>query len=216
MAYDNLNDIALIELPSGDELIIAVYSTGYEPNQPFPYDASNLGTFLEFVLERLDYANNPCSPPVIKETISSTAFTTTGSWSGEVANDAYGGNYLLTSDASATAFWNINVPSTGLYEVCVWSPQSPSFTSSATVQVNSVTGAYNITVSQQSYGGRWYKLGDFYLTAGQSNVVGVFGGSSVVANAVKLSKWPECNHSPGALCTDFDPSAPATCKQTFK
>lgn len=152
-----------------------------------------------------------CSPPILTLTTKSPSFISSGTWNSASSNDALNGEYVYVSnDELAEASWDIDIPSTGLYEIAIWSPQSTSFTDSATIVVNSYTGLYSFNVSQQSYGGRWYKLGDFYLVSGNQKVVTIHGSSSsvVVANAIKISKWPECRHSPGATCEDFNPSGP--------
>ena len=205
-----MNDIALIKLPSGQEFIVAAYSDSYESTQPYPYDGSNLGAFIYILLDKLKVLDGPCAPPIITLDTSSTSFETNGNWIAGSSNQALSNNFLqVTNDVSATASWSVDIPATGLYEVAIWSPQSNDFSDSTTMVVNSYTGKYTFHVSQQSYGGRWYKLGDFYFTKGEIAKCVTIRGSSdstVVANAIKISQWPECNDSPGATCQDFNPS----------
>lgn len=137
---------------------------------------------------------------------------TSGAWTSSSSNQALGGSFLQSSDGNAELYWNVDIPEEGLYEVAVWFPQSKSFSSSTTFTVNSYTGAYPFSISQQSYGGRWYKLSDFYFVKGTQKLLSISGKSNsiVAANAIKISKWPECHDSPGATCQDFTPSG-ATC-----
>lgn len=208
-----MNDIAYVQLPSGQDFILSIYSTAYEPDQPGPYDGSNLGIFAEYLIEELGLLNAPCTPPIFKYSISDPHFSIlSGSWTQNSANDAYNGEYLMSGAPGDSVSWSMEIPSSGLYEVCIWSPQSVDFSNGALVQVLSNNIVYNYTLSQEYYGGRWYKLGDFYMDKGQqNNIVAIQqlpNSQPVVASAIKISKWPECHHSPGALCTDIDPKLP--------
>ena len=202
LAYDTLEDIAYITLPNGKEFILAAYSNGFvspETAYPMPYDASLLGMFAEILYEELGF--DAGLPPRVKIDNTSAAVTVSGSWdTGTDKNldyDMFGDNYrYTTSDLTGTksVTWNLNAPEDGLYEICVFYPQKSAGTS-AVFTVNHASGASNVTVDQRYCGGRWYRLGDFRLNAGQGSVIltnkASTSGKTIIADAVKISKWPE-------------------------
>ena len=85
------------------------------------------------------------------------------------------------------------MPFTGRYEICVWSPQKSTATT-VTYTVNHAVGATDVDVDQTHCGGRWFKLGDFDMDAGQGSVVLTNAARRrdrvVMADAVKITKWP--------------------------
>jgi protein phosphatase methylesterase 1 len=202
LAYDTLEDIAYIVLPNGQEFILAAYSNAFvspETANPMPYDASCLGVFCEMMYEYLGLDATGC-PPKIKIDNTSANVTISGSWSlgtDKVTNyDMYGDSYLyILSQKTATASvtWNLNIPESGLYEVCVWTPQKSTATA-VTYKVNHKDGTASVPVDQTVCGGRWVKLGDYNFNAGQGSVVLTNLASrlnkTVMADAVKVTKWP--------------------------
>jgi len=194
-AYDDLNDIAYIKLPNGKEMILAVYSNGYYGEQAWaaPYDTSGLGMFAEILIDKLGYqAGNPAR--LIKD---NTAATYLGSWStGTGARDKYGADYRFNTGGTGAdkATWNLAVPETGLYEVCVLYSQGTNRATDAPYTVNHAGGATLVRVNQQRAGGRWIRLGDFNFNAGTGSVVltdAIANASQVVmADAVKVTKHP--------------------------
>ena len=157
-------------------------------------------------------ANN-CTPPNLEYLSDTANLLPKGSWVQQGSDQALGGTFFTSNNSSATASWDDQIPSAGAYQVSIWSPQAPDFSSSVTVEVNDSTGSYPITYTQRSYGARWYLLGDYYFVKGtQKNAVRIHGSTSglVAANAIRISKFPECHASPGATCQDFVPKGP-TC-----
>ncbi len=208
LAYDTLEDIAYVRLPNGQAFILAAYSDGFqgpEPGQPYPWDASVLGVFCEMLVDEL--ALDAGGPPKLVTDNSDPAVSTTGSWTvvtdQSIDYDMYGTSYLSTtssSSATASVTWHLAVPTTGLYEVCVWSPQKSTGTT-VTYIVQHAGGATPVSVNQRHYGGRWYRLGDFSFVAGAGEVFltnhATPSGRVVMADAVKITKWPS-----GALFDD--------------
>jgi protein phosphatase methylesterase 1 len=198
VAYDTVEDIAYVRLPNGRELVLAAYSNAYVApyvNDPLPHDISILGMFCEAVIEKigLDVGN----PPKLKVDNTSATFSLTGSWATASASaDKYGSDYRYKSGGtgSASATWNLNVPQTGTYEVCVLYPQGSNRATDAPFTVNHNGGSTLVRINQQQVGGRWVRLGDFNFTAGTGSVVltDAISNSSriVVADAVKATKWP--------------------------
>lgn len=196
-AYEDLNDIAYIKLPNGKEAIIAVYSNGYvnEDTLPSPYDTSGLGPLGELLIERcaLDTGN----PAKIKVDNNSASVSYVGTWStGTGARDKWGTDYRYRSGGSGSSVtWNLNVPSTGKYEVCVWYPQGTNRTTAAPFRVDHAAGSSTVNVNQTRAGGRWVRLGDYNINAGTGSVTltdSIPEGSAkvVLADGVKAILWP--------------------------
>jgi protein phosphatase methylesterase 1 len=201
LAYDTLEDIAYIVLPNGRQFILAAYSNGFqgpEPGQPYPWDGSLLGVFCEMMIDELELSAG--CPPKVKIDNEEPVVEIVGDW--EVVTDQivdydmYGPSYLSTAGtqpATASVRWNLNVPTTGRYEVCVWSPQKTTGTI-VTYEVQHAGGSAFVGVDQRDFGGRWYPLGDFDFAAGQGAVVLTNEVNPpnrvVMADAVKITKWP--------------------------
>jgi len=221
LAYDTLEDIAYIQLPSGQEFILAAYSNGFtgpEPSQPLPWDASVLGLFAEMVIDQAGFAA-ACPPKKIIDN-ASTGVTITGSWAlntnKTVDYDMYGGSYRsATSSASETAriTWSLNPPSTGKYEVCVWTPQKSTATT-ITYTVVHAGGSTNVSINQTKRGGRWVPLGNFNFNAGQGSVYitnkASTTGKVVMADAVKITKFPETTPPAAVIVDNTDPGFSAS------
>lgn len=201
LAFDTLEDVAYIILPNGQPFILAAYSDGFsgpEPGQPFPWDASGLGSFCEMVIDELDLAVG--SPPKIIIDNTDPRVTANGNWTTvtdrNVDYDMYGSSYLSiasTRSGGSSVTWNLQVPNTGRYEVTVWSPQKTT-SSNIVYVVNHAGGSSQITRDQRKFGGRWYRLGDFDFNAGQGSIVlnnrASSAGSTIMADAVKITQWP--------------------------
>jgi protein phosphatase methylesterase 1 len=201
LAYDTLEDIAYVVLPNGRSFVLAAYSNGFsgpEPGHPYPYDGSLLGVFTEMLIDELQL--HAGCPPKIQIDNTDPAVNIAGSWSvvtdQSIDYDMYGPSYLATTSqtaATANVTWNLNVPSAGRYEVCVWSPQKTTGTV-ITYRVYHDAGSTPVTVDQRHFGGRWYQLGNFDFAAGQGVVVltnqASQSGKYVMADAVKITKWP--------------------------
>jgi len=167
-AYDTLEDIAYIMLPNGREFILAAFSNGYvepEKSNPSPYNVSLLGTFCEMLIEQLKL-DEGC-PPKIKMDNTDPRVKLEGEWSicadPRKDYDMFGENYLYTTadpSGNKSVTWNLNIPASGLYEVCVWYPQKKEG-GFVLYSVNHSKGSDSIKVNQARCGGRWYRLGDF-------------------------------------------------------
>ena len=218
LAYDTLEDIAYIQLPNGEEFIMAAYSDAFvspETGNPYPYDASALGVFCEMMYEYL--ALDAGCPPKLKIDNEDINVTVSGSWSlgtdKTTDYDMYGDSYLYCdSDKSGvnSVTWDLNVPETGLYEVCVWSPQKSSATT-VNYQINHAGGSESVEVDQTVNGGRWFLLGDYNFDAGTGSIVLTNQTSrprkTVMADAIKVTKWPE-GLNPDVI-VDNDDGSPA-------
>jgi hypothetical protein len=196
-AYDTVEEIAYVTLPNGKRFVLAAFSNGLELEQPYPYDCSGLGVFAEMLTDALGL--NEGNPEKI---VATKPGPMQGKWTpAKDLPDKYGDMYYVNSDGGSFSF-QANLQG-GLYEVVVWSPQSKNFSKATSVTVNHSDGVSTQTLDQTHYGGRWYKLGDFRFDAGLHNQIVTIqnNGGTSVANAVKLTRWPECNGVPGAICS---------------
>jgi hypothetical protein len=221
LAYDTLEDVAHVQLPNGQRFILAAYSDAFqgpEPGNPYPYDASALGVFAEQLVERMGW-DTTC-PPKLKLDNEDAGVAVAGSWTlvtdQVVDYDMFGESYLSTLSSptgGASVTWDLSVPADGLYEVCVWSPQK----STATIvgyRVDHAAGSTSVNVDQRHMGGRWVRLGDFDLLAGQGAVTlsnrAAQAGKTVMADAVKVTKWPDPADADHDLVPDDVDNCPDT------
>lgn len=207
LAYDTLEDIAYVRFPNGKEMILAAYCNGFvspETGNPYPYDASLLGVFAEMMYEALGLDTG--NPAKLKIDNISPQVTVSGAWSTgtdkNVDYDMYGDSYFYTlteRTATKSVTWNLNVPQTGKYEICVWSPQKSTGTT-ITYTVNHAAGATAVSIDQTHCGGRWVRLGDFNFNTGQGTVVltnkSSKTGKTVMADCVKATMWPGAAPTP--------------------
>ncbi|GAB3137649.1 hypothetical protein GCM10027290_03730 [Micromonospora sonneratiae] len=122
-------------------------------------------------------------------------FAASGNWgTSAYSGQRYGADYkFATPDTTASdaAWYKINIPSAGSYQVEVWYPADPGYNNSTPFVVAATGGNQTIHVNQQVNGGRWVSLGVFSLAAGDRNVVGVSrwtnGTGYVVADAVRVT-----------------------------
>lgn len=193
-AYDTLEEIAYVKLPSGSDIILAIYTNGFEPSEP---EIDNLSYLAELIIDGLGLSNTP------KSIYTATQAVTKGSGWSDISTrpDKYGTHYLENSgNVGASASWK-PVLSTGLYEVSVWTPENPAF-GTAIYTLNHAYGTDSFPLSQRVNGGRWVKLGDFNFIQGKPVSISVASsnGGPFYANAVKFEKWPSCNGIPGTVC----------------
>ncbi|KYR01414.1 golvesin [Tieghemostelium lacteum] len=230
----DVNEIAHMVLPNGNEIIISAFSDGYQNYGYTPYQSSILGMFTENLLENLNL--NQGNPPKI--IISATycnqlndgnVVTVKGPWLIGESIQAYnktfyyiqgtgGNNYDNSSSESSTVNnsytieYMIDIQVSGLYEVCVWFPScSNHSTVSYSISPNdqgptwdttSYKPTYTYYISQIHYGARWILLDSFYFLQGNKPTItistwGVPTTSTVVADTIKLTMWPNVKGIPG-------------------
>jgi hypothetical protein len=221
LAYDTLEDVAHVQLPDGRRFILAAYSDAFqgpEPGNPYPYDASVLGVFAELLVERMGW--HVTNPPKTKIDNADPAVTVIGGWTlvtdQVVDYDMFGDSYLSIPSSptgGATVGWALDAPADGTYEVCVWSPQKSTATT-VTYRVEHAAGGTSVDVDQRHMGGRWVRLGDFDLLEGQGAVVlsnrAPQAGKTVMADAVKVTKWPDPADADHDLVLDVLDNCPGT------
>ena len=86
----------------------------------------------------------------------------TGTWLPSGASGYYGIDSLYGRDG-ATYTWTFNSVPTGTYEAFMWWTQWPSRSTAAPIRITHATGFTDTTVNQQTNGGDWYSLGQFYF-----------------------------------------------------
>lgn len=197
-AYDILAEVAYVRLPNGKRFIIAVYTNGYEPTQPYTY---SLGWLSELIVEKTGLCEGCPKKSIF--TISHPSFFTTGKWQTLKARDSYGNSFLFSNDLTATAGWRFTVNETSLYEVSLWNPQNIDFCKTAKIIITHDGGTSTITKDQTINGGRWIKLGDFDFSKEKNYKIEVSNscnGKGISIDGLKIIKWPNCGNIPGTPC----------------
>jgi hypothetical protein len=120
-------------------------------------------------------------------------FVASGNWDiSSFSGQRHGSHYhfaqpVLASDA---AWFRVNIPSAGTYQVDAWWPADPGYNDRTPFVISTSGGSQTVHVNQRSNGGRWVNLGSFPLAAGDHNVVGVSrwttGAGLVIADAVRV------------------------------
>lgn len=119
--------------------------------------------------------------------------TASSNWqSSSYSGDKYGSDYLFANPQaiSDSAWYRINIPSSGNYSVYAWWPANSGYNNSTPYIIKTTSGNQTVYVDQRTNGGRWNYLGNFQLAAGDYNAVAVSrwtsGTGYVIADAVKL------------------------------
>lgn len=122
-------------------------------------------------------------------------FTASGNWgTSSYSSQRYGADYRFANPvlASDPAWYKVNIPQTGSYEVSVWYPANSGYNDSTPFIVATTTGNQTVRVNQRVNGGRWVSLGVFTLAAGDSDKVGVSrwtsGNGYLIADAVRITR----------------------------
>ncbi len=115
--------------------------------------------------------------------------TLVGTWRESAADAAeYNGSSLYSPSVDAEAQWDVNVPSSGNYQVWVWwaSVAGWSRDTTARYRVNHAAGSTDYYRNMTVDFGQWNLLGTHNFTVG-SNLVGLLRGDSITnADAVKF------------------------------
>jgi N-acetylmuramoyl-L-alanine amidase CwlA len=129
----------------------------------------------------------------IVDNATSGRFTASANWGTSTwSSQKYGADYRYANPvlASDSAWFKVNIPSSGNYFVDVRYPTDAGYNSATPFIVATSSGNQTVTVNQQANGGAWRNLGSFNLSAGDYNVVGVSRWTSaagyVIADAVRV------------------------------
>ncbi|MBE0536419.1 MAG: PKD domain-containing protein, partial [Phycisphaerae bacterium] len=128
----------------------------------------------------------------------------TGIWAPSGATGYYGANSVWSRDGT-TYTWTFSPPSTGLYEVSMWWTEYPSRTTNALVSIANVDGAATAYINQQTNGGKWNRLGEYYYNAGTAynvTLTSTTGSASTCADAVRFVKVSQAGAPAAAFYAD--------------
>ncbi|NUT35553.1 MAG: hypothetical protein HOV79_21075 [Hamadaea sp.] len=171
--------------PSTNSVDVKTYSPFLNS---YKTDAKN-----QFVLSNLNLV--PQAWSTIVDNTTEGRFTASASWgTSTYSAQRYGADYRFADPVSASdpAWYKVNIPATGTYQVAVWYAANAGYNSSTPYIVVTPTGNQVVNVNQQANGGKWVSLGNFTLSAGDENKVGVSrwtaGTGYIIADAVKVTR----------------------------
>lgn len=123
------------------------------------------------------------------------AFTASANWgTSSYSSQRYGTGYRFANPEAVSdpAWWTVNLPEAGNYDVSVWYAANAGYNSSTPYLVQASDGQRTVRVDQRSGGGTWRSIGVYPFAAGTSNAVGVSRWTSttgyVIADAVRLTR----------------------------
>ncbi|KAN0025129.1 hypothetical protein ACTFIV_009545 [Dictyostelium citrinum] len=205
----DLNEIAHLVLPNGGEMIFSIFSNGYENFGHAPYQSSILGNFAGDLIRSLGI-DIGCPNKIVMTSQDKNCTVTGAPWTLDTSIQAYNSSFLYISGGvtpTSTVTWTFTINVTGLYEVCVWFPSGDTHTS-VSYKVEPGDGMiYFFPVDQVHYGARWIRLDSFFIVAGNQPIIslsnrGIDPSKTVVADSVKLTRWPSSKGIPG-FSNDF-------------
>lgn len=146
---------------------------------------------------RVDWVADWTPPTGVQVIVDNTdaGFSASGNWATSTSTAGYyGSNYRARATASVSdgATWNVNLPSSGSYQVFARWTTDPNRATAAPYIVTHNGGNTTVTVNQQTNNGTWVSLGTYAFNAGSANRVALScwtsSGSYVVADAVRFVK----------------------------
>ena len=187
-AYDTVEEIAYMILPSGREIVLSAYSNGFQRGAS---DFYILGRFAELVLSKFSLD----SSTRIFTTDDSNIYTCSGQvirHNSSLPKDTIGSSLITFTNSCII---HPTIAERGVYTVSIW---TPSYSTSSNSQLNvAVTDAYNFTdgddgfvIDQRGSMSQWKAVGDFILNSGRQIVYVKAVGDEAVFNAVRFSLRP--------------------------
>jgi hypothetical protein len=171
---------------TNDTLDIKTYSPFLNT---YKTDAAN-----QFVLSNI----NPVRPSwsAIVDNTTANRFTASAGWgTSTYSSQRYGTDYRFAdpnTTASDVAWYKVNIPEAGNYQVSVWYAANAGYNDSTPYMVVTTTGTQTVRVNQRANGGKWVSLGTFALAAGDANKVGISrwtaGTGYIIADAVRVAR----------------------------
>lgn len=149
----------------------------------------------------LDVSTDISEPPpptwsTIVDNATAGRFNASANWgTSSYSAQRYGVDYRFADPVAASdpAWYQVNIPETGTYEVSVWYPASSGYNDSTPYIVVTSSGNQTVRVNQRVNGGQWVSLGVFTLAAGDGNKVGVSrwttGTGYVIADAIRVTRY---------------------------
>jgi N-acetyl-anhydromuramyl-L-alanine amidase AmpD len=133
------------------------------------------------------------SSEIVVDNSTAGRFSASGNWQLSSWNSQkYGADYQFANPQAVSdpAWYKVNVPSSGQYDVYAWWPANSGYNSNTPYVIKTTSGNQTVYVDQRVNGGKWNYLGTFSLASGDDWVVGVSrwtsGTGYVIADAVKL------------------------------
>ncbi|MCP2324275.1 hypothetical protein HDA40_002782 [Hamadaea flava] len=171
--------------PTANTLDVKTYSPYLNT---YKTDAAN-----QFVLSNINPV--PQAWSTIVDNTTADRFTASTSWgTSTYSAQRYGADYRFADPVSASdpAWYKVNIPATGTYQVAVWYSANAGYNNSTPYIVVTPSGNQVVNINQQANGGKWVSLGNFTLSAGDENKVGVSrwtaGTGYIIADAVKVTR----------------------------
>lgn len=132
---------------------------------------------------------------VIVDNETTGRFTASANWStSNYSSQKYGASYRFANPvlASDPAWYKVNVPTSGSYDVYAWWPANTGYNSKVPYIIKSTSGFQTVYANQTNNGGKWNYLGTFDLSSGDYDAIGVSRWTEtsgyVIADAVKIVK----------------------------
>lgn len=124
---------------------------------------------------------------------TSARFSASGDWGvSSYSEQRHGAHYRFAEPvfASDPAWYRVDVPRAGTYQVDAWWPANPGYNNHTPYVIVASDGNHTVHVDQRGNGGQWVTLGTFPLAAGDQPVVGVSrwtaGTGLVIADAIRI------------------------------
>jgi sterol desaturase/sphingolipid hydroxylase (fatty acid hydroxylase superfamily) len=165
-AFDTLQDVMYAELPSGQRLVIAAFTNGWDSQEPEPWDVAKLGDFTARLLHELRLDGAAGREP----------------------------RYVDASPARDGAVsWQWRVPQPGRYELALWHEADPGNTHEAHATVETPGRRDEIaSLDLTTWGRRWIRLGDVELDRGKAALVLTTSTSGMLAGGrLRIARWPD-------------------------
>jgi len=165
-AFDTLQDVMYAELPSGQRLVIAAFTNGWDSQEPEPWDVAKLGDFTARLLQKLRLHGAAGHEP----------------------------RYVDASPARDGAVtWQWRVPQPGRYELALWHEADPGNTHEAHATVETPGRRDEIaSLDLTTWGRRWIRLGDVELDRGKAALVLTTSTSGMLAGGrLRIARWPD-------------------------
>jgi hypothetical protein len=172
--------------PSSNHIVLL---TGLERDTNYSYN------ILAWVGTKL-YTTNGAFATVDTLILPTSDADYAGIWSaGYTGSGIYGNYYQIANTTNvyptASAAYIPNIPVPGQYDVSIWHPQNPEFTTNAQVYISGATNEVIVSVNQTTNGGGWQPLvNDMYFAGGVAGNATIYNDTgetnkSVVANAMR-------------------------------
>lgn len=120
---------------------------------------------------------NPSTVSVTVDNATSGRFTASSNWgTSNWSAQRYGADYAFAApnmQISDVAWFKVNVPSAGTYNVYAWWPANSGYNPSTPFIIKTTIGNQTVRVDQTQNGGKWNHIGVFTLSAGDENLIGV-------------------------------------------